>query len=115
MNERGFTLIELVVSFTIVFGILFSTLTVYQQLNAQSSKVLEDWSVFWKVKGAVRQWQQNDTGLIEEGEPLQIQWNEKLISSTILEGEFRIRWTSKNMIRERVFYAYKKVEPLPNY
>lgn len=115
MNERGFTLIELAVSLMILSGILFSTLTMYQQLNIQSGQVLEDRKAFWRVKSVVRQWQQNDMGALEEGEFFKIEWSEKYISTTMMEGEFRIRWNSRTMSKERVLYAYKRVEPSRSY
>lgn len=115
MNESGFTLVELVVSLMIVSGILIPSLTVYQQLNVQSAQVMEDWEAFWKVKGVARQWQQNQTILLDEGESYQIQWSEKKMTTTMMEGEFRIRWTSGAKGKERVFYAYKRVEPSPSY
>lgn len=114
MNDRGFTLVELVVSIMVVSVILFSTLTVYQQLNDQSARVMEDWKAFWKLKAAVRKWQQNELDSVREENSFQIQWSEKYISSTIMEGEFRIRWTSRIKGKEKVFYAYKRVELSPS-
>ncbi|WP_134698570.1 hypothetical protein [Ammoniphilus sp. YIM 78166] len=109
MDEKGHLFLEVLVALSIISVTLLPFITVYGQLTQEVQNQTMNTQAYWLVYEAVERWKSGSEQVNSNQSRWEVTITEQLISPTILEGEFRIRWNDLGREHQLQMRAYKKV------